>query len=85
MLKSPSEELTAILSRVDDWIFDSFELDRVTCGKPLSCLSFYLIKRAGLIEKLRLNEVKLSRFLQRIEDGYSNSSYHNKIHAADVL
>ena len=85
MLKSPSEELSTILSHVDDWTFDSFELDRVACGKPLSCLSFFLFKKMGLIDKLRLNEVKLSRWLQRIEEGYSSSPYHNKIHAADVL
>jgi hypothetical protein len=85
LLSSPSEELVAVLSRSDDWTFDSFELDRVTCGKPLSCLSFFLFKRMGLIDKLRLNETRLCRWLQRIEDGYNSASYHNKIHAADVL
>lgn len=32
-----------------------------------------------------MDEVKLSRFLRRIEEGYPENPYHNRVHACDVL
>ena len=33
----------------------------------------------------QLSQVRLARFLCRIEEGYPNNPYHSRIHAADVL
>lgn len=38
-----------------------------------------------LVDKWQLHEHKLVKFLMRIEDGYPNNPYHNRVHAADVL
>ena len=51
-----------MLSQVDEWAFDSFELARVTEGRPLSTLGFALIRRSGITAKLRLDEGKLARW-----------------------
>ena len=51
-----------MLSQVDEWAFDSFELARVTEGRPLSTLGFALIRRSGIMAKLRLDEGKLARW-----------------------
>ena len=51
-----------VLSQVDEWAFDSFELARVTEGRPLSTLGFALIRRSGITAKLRLDEGKLARW-----------------------
>ncbi len=48
---------------MDDWQYDTFELEEVTGGRPLSALAFALIKRSGLIELLGVNEGKLARYV----------------------
>ena len=52
--------LTA-LSKVDDWQFDMFALERATSGRPLSLLAFALIQRAQLSQLFGINENKLVR------------------------
>lgn len=66
-------QLAPVLTHVDDWQFDSFELHRVCNGRPLSCLGFYLMKRMGLTSSLNLDEQRLARFLMRIEEGYQDN------------
>lgn len=77
--------METVLATVDDWCFDAFKLDEVCQGHPLSTLAFYLFSRNGLIQKYDLEEVRLARFLRRIESGYPENPYHNRIHASDVL
>ena len=83
---SPSHpQLLQVLSKVDDWQFDAFKLYEVSQGRPLSLLSFALLKRSEVVDKFQLDEHKLVKFLMRVEDGYPSNPYHNCIHAADVL
>ena len=77
-------QLSSALS-VDNWQFDSFQLEEASGGRPLSCLAFFLFKRSDLIAKFHLNETRLARFFMRIEEGYPNNPYHCRTHAADVL
>mmetsp|Transcript_25460 Transcript_25460/g.55342 ORF Transcript_25460/g.55342 Transcript_25460/m.55342 type:complete len:787 (-) Transcript_25460:1267-3627(-) len=83
--KNLPDQVLDVLAKVDDWQFDAFKLSEVSNGRPLSMLSFALLKRCELIEKWQLHEHKLVKFLMKIEDGYPNNPYHNRIHAADVL
>ena len=52
---------------------------------PASCDLSLSSPPPKLIDKFNLDEVKLANFLMRVEDGYPNNPYHNRIHAADVL
>lgn len=79
------DAVTVVLSKVDEWQFDSFQLNVVSGGRPLSMLAFALLKRSGLVETFELDEEKLVKFLMLVEDGYPQNPYHNRIHAADVL
>ncbi|GIL81205.1 hypothetical protein Vretifemale_10268, partial [Volvox reticuliferus] len=79
------EEVERVLAQADSWQFDTWRLRDVTNGHPLSALGFYLIHRAGLIEKLNLKPSALARLLRHIEAGYNDNPYHNATHAADVL
>ncbi|GIL58431.1 hypothetical protein Vafri_13570 [Volvox africanus] len=79
------EEVERVLAQADSWQFDAWRLRDVTNGHPLSALGFYLIHRAGLIEKLNLKPSALARLLRHIEAGYNDNPYHNATHAADVL
>lgn len=47
--------------QVDNWQFDTFELDLVTQGRPLSTLAFALFTRSGLLQRFKVSDVKLAR------------------------
>eukprot|EP00195_Chlamydomonas_chlamydogama_P006345 CAMPEP_0202897216 /NCGR_PEP_ID=MMETSP1392-20130828/6039_1 /ASSEMBLY_ACC=CAM_ASM_000868 /TAXON_ID=225041 /ORGANISM="Chlamydomonas chlamydogama, Strain SAG 11-48b" /LENGTH=1191 /DNA_ID=CAMNT_0049582803 /DNA_START=21 /DNA_END=3596 /DNA_ORIENTATION=- len=86
LYKEPHDHIAAVLAKVDEWQYDSFELDAVTNGRPLSLLTFALLKRSGVLDRLPFDERRLARFLLKLEDGYdTDNPYHNRIHAADVV
>lgn len=60
-------------------------MEEASGNAPLSMLAFFLLKWSGLITHFRLKEAQLVAFLQRIEAGYPNNPYHNRMHAAGVL
>ena len=41
--------------------------------------------RYDIVKHFQLDELKLVRYLMRIEEGYPTNPYHNRNHAADVL
>ena len=55
-------QVAALLRGVDKWQFDTFALDEATGGRPLSFLAFHLISKAGLVERLHLDAIKLARW-----------------------
>ncbi|GIL91655.1 hypothetical protein Vretimale_9589 [Volvox reticuliferus] len=85
MHKNLPDEVLDVLGKVDDWQFDAFKLNEVSGGRPLSLLSYALLKRCEVADKFEMDDHRLVKFLMRIEDGYPNNPYHNRIHAADVL
>lgn len=69
-----------------NWQFDIFEFARQTPGQTLSLLACYLYQQSGFIQQFGLDQVKLRKYVQKIESGYSSSNpYHNNVHAASVL
>ena len=42
-------KILKVLSKIDDWHFDSFELDEVTSGRPLSTLGFAIMTKCDLV------------------------------------
>lgn len=74
-----------MLLSANNWRFDAFALEEASNGRPLSMLAFFLLKRNGLVDSLKMDEHKLAAFLIRVEDGYPDNPYHNRTHAADVL
>ncbi|KAG2485168.1 hypothetical protein HYH03_016058 [Edaphochlamys debaryana] len=79
------EEVERLLSGVDQWKFDAWQLREATDNHPLSALGFYLFQRSGLIEHFRIQPAMMARLLRHIEAGYVDNPYHNATHAADVL
>jgi len=65
--------------------FDSFQLHKLTSGRPLSTLALHIFKEESLIEHLKLNEKKLYNFLLSVEDLMGDHPYHNRVHITDVL
>ena len=42
-------KVLAVLAKIDDWQFDSFELNEVTSGRPLSTLGFAIMTKCELV------------------------------------
>ncbi|KAG2441900.1 hypothetical protein HXX76_003506 [Chlamydomonas incerta] len=80
-----ADEVERLLAKTDSWHFDMLEVAKATNGHALSVTGFFIIQRAGLISRFKLNPVALARFLRCVESGYVNTPYHNSTHAADVL
>ncbi|PNW71675.1 hypothetical protein CHLRE_16g664200v5 [Chlamydomonas reinhardtii] len=80
-----ADEVERLLVKADSWHFDMLEVAKATNGHALSVTGFFIIQRAGLIRRFKLNPVVLARFLRCVESGYVNTPYHNSTHAADVL
>ncbi|KAJ3304808.1 cGMP-inhibited 3',5'-cyclic phosphodiesterase B [Kappamyces sp. JEL0829] len=79
-------ETTALLAQVDNYNFPIFDFARETLNRPLVVMSHQLIVVSGLLKKLQLPEKKFMNFMVGVESGYKSSlSFHNSIHAADVL
>ena len=49
------------LAHINDWTFNTFRLAELTDGKPLSTLSFAVLKQSGIVSCLKLDEHKLAR------------------------
>ncbi|GAX86359.1 hypothetical protein CEUSTIGMA_g13771.t1 [Chlamydomonas eustigma] len=85
LLREPDDKVLAVLGKIDSWQFDSFELDEVSEGRPLSTLSFAIMHKLRLVQVNDLDATRLARFLCRVEEGYPNNPYHCRVHAADVV
>ncbi|KXZ54073.1 hypothetical protein GPECTOR_5g18 [Gonium pectorale] len=84
-LRPMLEEVERLLCLADQWQFDTWALQAASGDHALSCLGFYLIQRAGLVARFRMDPVALARLLRALEAGYLANPYHNATHAADVL
>lgn len=73
------------LKGITSWKYDPFMVDLTTRHRPLSTTAFWILKNDACVDDLDLDEVKLASFLSRIESGYPENPYHNRLHAADVL
>lgn len=74
------------LSRVDQWNFDIFSLENNTNGHSLIYIMLKLFERYDWARQFQINVIDLFTFIKMVEEGYhSANSYHNCIHAADVI
>ncbi|KAK9830386.1 hypothetical protein WJX72_011468 [[Myrmecia] bisecta] len=67
------------------WQYDVWALEQEAPGHPLALVAFHLLTSTGLVAQFNLNEAKLARFLNKIEAGYMDNPYHNRMHAAEVF
>lgn len=52
------------------WSFDAFELERASCGHPLSAMGYFLLARTGLMSTWSIKPRKAALFFRVLEDGY---------------
>lgn len=81
-----SDPIRAILSRVDEWDFDLFALERLAGRRVLSVLAYHIFEeRLNCFTQFDIKPAFFANFIATIEDGYKDVPYHSHIHAADVL
>jgi hypothetical protein len=74
-----------ILKIIDKFDFNIFELNELVEKKSLHFILYEIFDRYDYFTDM-IDEVKYKNFIYKIIDGYSrNVSYHNDLHAADVL
>eukprot|EP00761_Pharyngomonas_kirbyi_P014183 gb/GECH01014213.1/.p1 GENE.gb/GECH01014213.1/~~gb/GECH01014213.1/.p1 ORF type:complete len:639 (+),score=144.73 gb/GECH01014213.1/:1-1917(+) len=83
--KGMNSDLEQCLNKIDDWDFNVFELNELSDGQPLQYVALALFDKYKLMEEFKIDHEKLFPLLEKLENGYQNNPYHNKIHAADVL
>ncbi|XP_065198715.1 cGMP-inhibited 3',5'-cyclic phosphodiesterase 3A-like [Sycon ciliatum] len=74
-----------LLEESNDWNFPIFELACETGGHVLSILAQHLFETHNLFSDLNINREKFVAYFEKLETGYRDNPYHNRIHAADVL
>ena len=82
---STSAEYKWYMNSIFSWDFDVFKFAERAKGKPLTILAMFLMESEGLIKQFDIEKDKLRRYLSKIESGYPDNPYHNRIHACGVL
>ncbi|XP_070544277.1 cGMP-inhibited 3',5'-cyclic phosphodiesterase 3A-like [Ptychodera flava] len=78
-------ESNELLNRLDNWDFPIFDLALKAGPRILSQIAYRIFTDAGIFETFRIPTKEFMNYFQRLEDGYRNKPYHNRIHAGDVL
>jgi hypothetical protein len=80
-----AKKVTELLSKIDSYDFNIFELDSLIGKKSLRFLLYEIFNRYNFFGEI-VNEKKYKSFIDKIAEGYSRQIvYHNDLHAADVL
>ncbi|KAI9208239.1 Pde4d2 in complex with inhibitor Npv [Polychytrium aggregatum] len=75
-----------LLSRIGEFNFPIFDFANATMDRPLMVMTHHLVTKTGIMNRLALPMDKFLRFISTIEEGYhADLTYHNSIHATDVL
>eukprot|EP00457_Paulinella_chromatophora_P002475 gb/GEZN01002480.1/.p1 GENE.gb/GEZN01002480.1/~~gb/GEZN01002480.1/.p1 ORF type:complete len:670 (+),score=131.27 gb/GEZN01002480.1/:347-2356(+) len=67
------------------WSFDIFRFANATHHRPLSCIMMHLFWQLDLFSFCNLKPETLACWLTKVEQGYKDNPYHNRVHAADVV
>lgn len=78
--------LETVLAHMDRWGLDLFRLADISCGSPLTVLTYKIVESRGLLREFGLKPHQLVNYLRRVEEHYQSANpYHNSTHAADVV
>ena len=59
-------------------------MEEISNGQALSYVLIHIFQTNSFYEKLRIDFSTFSSFVSRIQNGYKDNPYHNKLHAFDV-
>lgn len=74
------------LSTIENYDYNIFELNDLVDRQTLSFISLEIFSKLNYFEEKLVNEDKFRSFIKEVIKGYDrNVTYHNDLHAADVL
>ena len=74
------------LSTIENYDFNIFELNDLVERQTLSFISLEIFSKLNYFDDKIVNEDKFRSFIKEVTKGYDrNVTYHNDLHAADVL
>ncbi|XP_062337768.1 cAMP-specific 3',5'-cyclic phosphodiesterase 4C-like isoform X1 [Osmerus eperlanus] len=83
---SGQEDLLAKeLEGIGLWGVDIFKISKYSGCRPLTVTMYTIFQERGLLKSFQIPASSLLSFLLMLEQQYSSTSYHNNIHAADVV
>lgn len=78
------DELSSLLSRIDEWGLDTFRIEELSGQRPLTVITYKIFKQRLLDQTYSIDDRTLISYLLTLEDHYQQVPYHNKAHGADV-
>lgn len=80
------ELMSELMSGLDQWAMDVFKLAEVTNGRPLTAVAFTIFQERDLLRTFQIEPKSFLAYLVHLEEHYRRDvSYHNSLHAADVM
>jgi hypothetical protein len=79
-----SSAVVALLLELGSWEFDIFALAALRPHTVIQTVAWACLLRHDLPRSLGLPEASVRRWLEAVEEGYTDPPYHNRVHGADV-
>jgi hypothetical protein len=74
------------LAQIDNYDYNIFDLNELVERQTLSFIALEIFSKQNYFEDKVINEDKFRSFIKEVTKGYDrNVTYHNDLHAADVL
>ncbi|KAG5490311.1 hypothetical protein JKF63_00431 [Porcisia hertigi] len=78
------EEAFEIFKGIDQWDYDTIQLEIITDGNALFYTTYLLLYKLDLVRYFNIDDAVLRRFLVAVQSAYHPNPYHNAMHGADV-
>lgn len=83
MLKLNSDTRIELAS-VDQLDFNVFYVREQTLQNELTTITTFILAKENLFQSLKINLDTYLNFIEKIQKGYKDITYHNKTHGADL-
>ena len=79
-----NEKTVDQLKKITSYDFDIFDLRTNTNENELITVVSHILAKESLFDMLPINNEKFMNFIHKVQDTYTDITYHNKTHGADL-
>ena len=79
-----NEKTVDQLKKITSYDFDIFDLRANTNENELITVVSHILAKESLFDMLPINNEKFMNFIHKVQDTYTDITYHNKTHGADL-
>ncbi|KAL4512042.1 hypothetical protein ABPG72_005044 [Tetrahymena utriculariae] len=80
----PAHILKEFEKSIDELTFNCFEIQKICGGQESSLLLVYLFDKFNLLDDLKIDSQKFINLSVRVQNGYRDNPYHDRLHSFDV-